>query len=285
MLIPGASAEPSSSPHTRGSTLLPGSSRHSYFPDALMSTEHHTKGGAERVLFVLATLGRMGRSVSINDLMLETGLAKSTLYRQLALLKRWGFIIDNNNEFLPGPMCVSLAWGFEQSYHLRQEARAELEQLSSISNESAGLLVAVNRQVVCLEMIETRQPLRCSFVKGRSLPLTRGASAKALLAFMAKDRQATVLSELQDDEILDADARQALETELGLIHARGYACTDSEVDDGVWGVSAPIFQHHRRSIAVVTLMAPNTRIENRATSLIDMTVRVASRISSRLQSL
>lgn len=250
-----------------------------------MQTEHHTKGGAERVLFVLATLGRIGRSVSINDLMLATGLAKSTLYRQLALLKRWGFIIDNNNEFLPGPMCVSLAWGFEQSYHLRQAARAELEQLSSLSNESAGLLVAVNRQVVCLEMIESRQPLRCSFVKGRSLPLFKGASAKALLAFMAQDQQAAVLSDLQNDDILDGDTRQTLETELGLIHAQGYACTDSEVDDGVWGVSAPIFQHPRRSIAVVTLMAPNTRIENRATSLIDMTVRVASRISSRLQSL
>src|SRR5690606_26835754 len=128
-------------------------------------------------------------------LMAETSLAKSTLYRQLALLKRWGFIIDRNNQYLPGPMCVPLAWGFEQSSYLRQEARTELQQLSQATNESAGLLVAVSNHAVCLEMIESSQPLRCSFVKGRSLPLNKGASAKALLAFMAKDRRRAALDE------------------------------------------------------------------------------------------
>ncbi len=246
--------------------------------------EDGIKGGAERVLFVLATLARLERSVSMADLMAETGLAKSTLYRQLALLKRWGFIIDRNNEYLPGPMCVPLAWGFEQSSYLRLEARAELEQLSQASNESAGLLVAVSNQVVCLEMIESRQPLRCSFVKGRSLPLLKGASAKALLAFMAKDRRLSVLEDLRQRGLIDAGGRAALEDELARIQAQGYACSVGEVDDGVWGASAPVFQQSSHAIAVVTLMAPSTRIGDRSGTLIDMTMRVASRISSRLQS-
>lgn len=242
------------------------------------------KGGAERVLFILTVLARLGHSVSMTDLISETGLAKSTLYRQLALLKRWGFIIDSNNEYLPGPMCVSLAWGFEQSSYLRQEAREELEQLSASSNESAGLMVAVNNQVVCLEMIESRQPLRCSFVKGRSLPLLSGASAKALLAFMAKDRQRAALKDLQTRNLINEESRAVLETELSGIRARGHACSISEVDEGVWGVSAPIFQQASHAIAVVTLMVPSTRIENRTQNLIGMTTRVAARISSRLQS-
>lgn len=250
-----------------------------------MDQELTIKGGAERVLYVLATLARLERSVSITDLMTETGLAKSTLYRQLALLKRWGFVIDSKNEFLPGPMCVPLARGFEQSSYLKQEARAELLQLSTATNESAGLLVAINNQVVCLDMIESRQPLRCSFVKGRSLPLLKGASAKALLAFMPKERQTAVLNGLQQEGLMTPSEREPLGDELTAIRARGYACSDSEVDDGVWGVSAPIFQQTSHSIAVVTLMAPNTRIDNRTQAFIDMTVRVASRISSRLQSL
>lgn len=249
-----------------------------------MQADEGIKGGAERVLFVLATLARLERSVSIADLMAETGLAKSTLYRQLALLKRWGFIIDRNNEVLPGPMCVPLAWGFEQSSFLRLEARAELEQLSQASGESAGLLVAVNNQVVCLEMIESRQPLRCSFVKGRSLPLLRGASAKALLAFMAKDRRLAILKDLQQHGLLTTEARGSLEAELAHIQSQGHACSDGEVDEGVWGVSAPVFQQAQHSIAVVTLMAPNTRVQKKAQSFINMTMRVASRISSRLQS-
>ncbi len=247
--------------------------------------EQVTKGGAERVLFVLATLARLERSVSMAELVFETGLAQSTLYRQLSLLKRWGFVVDSNNGYAPGPMCLPLAWGFDQSSYLVQEAHTELEQLSRTSGESIGLLVAANNQAVCLDMIESRQPLRCSFVKGRGLPLCRGASAKALLAFMSSEGQAAALRRLQQERVITAEERLRLAGELQSIRAQGYASTDSEVDAGVWGISAPVFQQVGQAAAVITLMVPNTRIGNRAQSFTDMTVRVASRISSRLQSL
>jgi DNA-binding IclR family transcriptional regulator len=243
------------------------------------------KGGAERVLFVLATLAKLERSVSMTDLVAATGLPQSTLYRQLALLKRWGFVIDNNNEYSPGPMCLPLAWGFDQSSFLIQAAHTELKALAKASGESIGLLVTVKNQAVCLDMIESLQPLRCSFVKGRSLPLSKGASAKALLAFMGTPQRAAALEWLCREQITGPQESADLEAELDRIRAQGYAITDSEVDVGVWGISAPIFQQARHAAAVVSLMAPNTRINNRTQSFIDMTVRVASRISSRLQSL
>ncbi|MFT0547199.1 IclR family transcriptional regulator [Allopusillimonas ginsengisoli] len=250
-----------------------------------MFDEQTTKGGAERVLFVLATLARLERSVSISALVAETGLAQSTLYRQLALLKRWGFVVDNNSEFMPGPMCVPLAWGFDRSSYLTQEAHSELEQLSRSSGESIGLLMAFNNQAVCLDMVESRQPLRCSFVKGRILPLCKGASAKALLAFMEKERRAAVFRYLVREKILSVEDIEQLEIELRAIVGRGFSTTDSEVDEGVWGVSAPVYQQGGNAVAVITLMAPNTRTRNRERFFIDMTVTVASRISSRLQSL
>lgn len=247
--------------------------------------EQVTKGGAERVLFVLATFARLERSVSMAELVAETGLAQSTLYRQLALLKRWGFVVDGNNGYAPGPMCLPLAWGFDQSSYLVQEAHVELEQLSRSSGESIGLLVAANNQAVCLDMVESPQPLRCSFVKGRGLPLCRGASAKALLAFMSRDGQTAALKRLVQEQTINAEESLRLTAELAAIKAQGYATSDSEVDVGVWGISAPIFQQSSHAAAVVTLMVPNTRISNRMQFFTDMTVRVASRISSRLQSL
>jgi DNA-binding IclR family transcriptional regulator len=134
-------------------------------------------------------------------------------------------------------------------------------------------------------MVESQQPLRCSFVKGRGLPLCKGASAKALLAFMPREDQMAVLRRLQQEKLITAEERAGLGKELARIQKQGYATTDSEVDDGVWGISAPVFQQASHAAAVVTLMAPNTRIKNRTQSFTDMTVRVASRISSRLQSL
>jgi DNA-binding IclR family transcriptional regulator len=249
-----------------------------------MSEELAAKGGADRVLFVLATLARLERAVTPAELMAETGLSKSTLYRQLALLKRWGFVMESGGAYLPGPMCLPLAWGFDQLSYLVQEAHSELEALARSTGESVGLLTAANNQVVCLDMVESPSSLRCSFVKGRGLPLWKGASAKTLLAFMDAERRAAALRHLESEGLAKDQDIHALKVELEHIRTQGYCLSDSEVDEGVWGVSAPIFQQYRHAVAAITLMAPNTRIHNRERQFIDITSSVAARISSRLQS-
>ncbi|MGB3424449.1 MAG: IclR family transcriptional regulator [Castellaniella sp.] len=252
-----------------------------------MQADHAAaKGSAERVLHVLATLARLGRGATIAELMELTGLAQSTLYRQLSLLRRWGFVIGRDNEFSPGPMCVPLAWGFDQSSFLTHESHDKMEALSSLSGESVGLLVAVRHQIVCLDMVESRHPLRCSFVKGRMLPLNKGASAKALLAFMHVEQRRTVLDQLLRDQWLDEAARADLELQLERIRTQGYAVSNGEVDVGIWGASAPLFQHAGHpAVAVITMMAPALRAQGQEDRFIEMTVRGAAHISSQLQDL
>lgn len=236
--------------------------------------------GADRVLYVLATLARHDGPLSIAALAEKTGLAQSTLYRQVALLKRWGFVAEHEGEYGPGPLCVQLAWGFDQSSFLIHEAQPDMAALAAASGETIGLLVAVKDQAVCLDMVESQHPLRCSFTKGRGLPLARGASAKSLLAFMPVPRQQAALAILARESGVDP-ARLA--DELEAIRAQGYAVTDSEVDAGVWGVSVPIFQRPNQAVASITLMAPSTRAAQRPQALIDLTVGAARRISDRLK--
>ena len=68
--------------------------------------------GAERVLLVLAARASHGKAMSVKDLLAVTGLAQSTLYRQIALLKRWGFVAENAGHYAPGPISLQLALGF-----------------------------------------------------------------------------------------------------------------------------------------------------------------------------
>ena len=242
--------------------------------------DHAIAGGADRVLYVLATLARNDGPLSILALAKKTGLAQSTLYRQVALLKRWGFVAEQGGEYGPGPLCVQLAWGFDQSSFLVQESQPDMARLAADSGETVGLLVAMKDQAVCLDMVESQHPLRCSFVKGRGLPLVRGASARSLMAFMPPARLQGLLQDLHS---AGTDVAE-LTASLGPIRAAGYAVTDSELDTGVWGVSVPVFQRPHQAVASITLMAPSTRATLRAASLIDMTLAAARRISSRLQS-
>ena len=234
---------------------------------------------ADRVLQVLAVLAQQGRALSAAELMERTGLARSTLYRQLARLKRWGFVLESEGHYAPGPLSLQLALGFDLASHLVCQARPDLQALAQQSHESVGLIVAVNDRAICLDMVDSQQSLRCSFEKGRSVPLRAGASAKCLLAHLSDAARASVLDSQYGAGSPD---RQAAQEELEGIRQAGFAVSTGEVDPGVWGVSAPLFGTARRAVGAITLMAPLSRVQNQDQALIRMTVVAAARISRGL---
>ena len=121
----------------------------------------------------------------------------------MALLKRWGFVAEHDGEYGPGPLSVQLAWGFDQSSFLIHEAQPDMAALAVASGETIGLLVAVRTRPSAWTWWKAVHPLRCSFTKGRGLPLARGASAKSLLAFMPVARLQAALGYLAGEAGMD----------------------------------------------------------------------------------
>jgi DNA-binding IclR family transcriptional regulator len=234
---------------------------------------------ADRVLQVLAVLAQQGKSMPAAELMERTGLARSTLYRQLARLKRWGFVLESDGCYAPGPLSLQLALGFDLASHLVRQARPDMVDLAQQSQESVGLIVAVNDQAICLDMVESQHSLRCSFEKGRSVPLRAGASAKCLLAHLPEAVRAAVLDSQWGAGTPERDAAQR---ETDAIRKAGFAMTAGEVDPGVWGCSVPLFGASRQSVGAITLMAPIVRASGQEEALIRMAVVAAARISRQL---
>jgi DNA-binding IclR family transcriptional regulator len=234
---------------------------------------------ADRVLQVLAVLAQQGKALSAAELMEHTGLARSTLYRQLARLKRWGFVLESDGYYAPGPLSLQLALGFDLASHLVRQARPGMVELAQQSHESVGLIVAVNDQAICLDMVESQHSLRCSFEKGRSVPLRAGASAKCVLAHLPEAARAAVLDSQWGP---GTPERQAAQDELDAIRTAGFAVSAGEVDPGVWGCSVPLFGASRQAAGAITLMAPILRAQGQEQTLIRMVVVAAARISRQL---
>ncbi|PXX34975.1 IclR family transcriptional regulator [Undibacterium pigrum] len=240
----------------------------------------------ERVLQVLTCIARHGEALSARELVEQTGLPLSTLYRQLAPLKKWGLVQEHAQTGLyePGPLAVQLARGFDQHSWLMNAARDELAELVQKSGESVGLLAYVNGQVVCLDMQESQQALRCSFAKGRASSSVRGASAKALLAYLPPALQDDLLAQnFLENSPLSSPSLQDLQTQLNRIREQRYATSENEVDLGIWGVSAPVFSGRGKLEATLSLMAPAQRIQERKQEFINMTLAAADRLSRKLQ--
>jgi DNA-binding IclR family transcriptional regulator len=243
-----------------------------------MFSDSKSISSVDRVLAVLATLAQHGSALTASDLIRITGLSQSTLYRQLGALKRWGFVLEEEGRYAPGPLSLQLALGFDMASHLVQHARPDMLALAQQCQESVGLIVAVNGQAVCLDMIDSRHALRCSFEKGRSVPLQKGASAKCLMAHLPESALAALLAVSVSDPAQKAEVLN----ELGKIRKAGFVVSLGEVDPGVWGVSAPLFGPGKRAVGALTVMAPSVRIENKNSPLIQMTVIAAARISRSL---
>jgi DNA-binding IclR family transcriptional regulator len=246
----------------------------------MAASDPSSPAAPDRVLHVLAVLAQQGRVLSATELMAHTGLARSTLYRVLARLKRWGFVSETDGCYAPGPLSLQLALGFDMSSHLVRVARPDMICLARQSRESVGLIIAVNESAICLDMVESEQSLRCSFEKGRSVPLRAGASAKCLLAYMAAEQREAVLAKQYPDSAERAKASAALTQ----IRDQGFAMSTGEVDAGVWGASAPLFGAGRKAVGALTLMAPVTRAEGQHGALAELTMVTAARISRALSS-
>ncbi|HWT18903.1 MAG TPA: helix-turn-helix domain-containing protein, partial [Variovorax sp.] len=138
--------------------------------DPMTTTPPDASAHNDRALRVLSVLAQGKSAMTAAELAEATGLVKSTLYRQIAVLRRWGFVMESDGRYSPGPVSVQLASGFDGNSGLVMAARADMRALAQQSHESVALVTLVNDRVVCLEMIDSEQSLRCSFDRGRSVP-------------------------------------------------------------------------------------------------------------------
>lgn len=233
----------------------------------------------DRLLQILVALGQADEALSAKELSLNLEQPLSSTYRHLKTLLRWGLAEDNGQgRYLPGPACLQLAKKFDREAVLVTLAKPELKRLADLSQESVALMVPSNGQAICIELIDSPQPLRCCYQKGLAQPLRVGASARVLLAHMDEARSEAILAE----QGVDGDAFEVYRQSFLSIREQGYAVSLSEIDQGIWGVSAPVLDSRNRLHGAISLMAPAFRAEQNRERLMRWTREVALRVSARL---
>ncbi|HKI59276.1 MAG TPA: IclR family transcriptional regulator [Trueperaceae bacterium] len=202
----------------------------------------------------------------------------STVYRYVAALKDAGMVWELPGGRLGlGPRCVQLEVGFRRALDAWSPYRPVMRDLAAATGETVALLVPVDAEAVCIDTVESDKPLRYTFSKGVAKPMLRGASAKAMLAYMPEERLECLLA---DDAAMDEHAREALLAELPVIRQRGYAVSQEEVDQGVWAVGVPVLNGAGEIEGSLSIIAPTFRVKGREAFLIRATLEAGTRIPS-----
>lgn len=240
----------------------------------------------ERALQLLTLFVRSpDRTWSLAELAQETGYHKTTVLRMLATLEQYKVLARDSETRRYRLGTLALELGAAAGAEFRRVAYPEMVKLSAETGETALLHVVSGVETVCIEKVESHQPVRVTFDIGRRGPLYAGASGKSLLAFLEPDRINEILAQVPLRQYTPATITDPdeLRRELERTRARGYAISHGELDAGIWSVGAPIWNSLGRLEGGLALVGLESRwTEDRWPLFVRATRAAAQRISQAL---
>jgi DNA-binding IclR family transcriptional regulator len=163
------------------------------------------------------------------------------------LLYEAGYIeVDSGSGYTLGPRVIELDRQIRLSDPLVQTAVDEMVNLARKTGGVSLLCRLYRDRVLCVHQERgSRAPGLVSYERGRAMPLYRGATSKAILAFLPP-RALNALVERDRREVARAGlpaAGAAVHEALASVRERRLCISHGEVDPGAWGAAVPIIDH------------------------------------------
>lgn len=222
---------------------------------------------------------------SANEIAAHFGMPKTTVYRYVNSLRSYALIEeDGNNGFRLGPGVFPLARTAKSSMSIIRIALPHMQALVDKYGEMVVLQQRVGYDMISLDRINSPQRINLASTRTHILPWPATASAKLLLAYAPDTEQEEIFRMLSPTAYTPRTLpnKPALRVELDKIRRNGYATTDEERDEGVWGAGAPVFDKSdvRHAVAIA---APKFRVPpEKIIEIIEAVKATAARITADL---
>jgi DNA-binding IclR family transcriptional regulator len=239
---------------------------------------------AIKLLRVFEHMCRSGRPVGVSALAAKLKLTRSNAHRILRTLVSTGFAEQlDSGDYAPSLKAWELGTLVLNRLDFLQVAKPHLRKLNEQTGESVYLATLNGTEVVYLDVLESRYPIRINATIGGSAPPHCSASGKLLLAYnpmVAAEYLANPPARFTARTLVKpAEIQRMLES----IRRIGYSVNDGEWLEGVCGVSAPIHSGQRQGIAAIGITALKERVNRQALKTFANLVRdVAMNISREL---
>ena len=207
-------------------------------------------------------------------------LSRPTLYRLLQTLAARGLVRSSGD-----PQRFSLDYGVGQlannwmaSIDPIGAGQPIVQHLREQTNETAALFILRRDQRLCVLEMAAPHFLKISRGVGETEHISRGASGKAILAFMSSEDIEPILRAIPRG----IDRKQLLQS-LDGIRAEGFAVSRAEVFAGAIAIAAPYFDHSRKVVGSIGVFGPQARLDQTwEKNAIRSVIRAASELSSAL---
>ncbi|MFF8844255.1 IclR family transcriptional regulator C-terminal domain-containing protein [Streptomyces sp. NPDC015127] len=202
-----------------------------------------------RGIAVLRRLTDADGTMSLRDLELATGLARSTVDRVTATLARMGYVRLDGRDVVLAPRLMELGNAYLAGLGIPALLGTRADELADELDESVSLAVADGSGVRFLHQATRRRAMSLSFRIGDLLPAERTAPGPLFAAhWTAKEWQAWRARKAADPE--DAGfpavppatrgAESHFEDRVARARTQGWALDDQLIEDGLVALAVPV---------------------------------------------
>lgn len=229
----------------------------------MSATESRAKTiqSVDRAAALIKAIADSAHAPTVNELATACGLNRSTAWRLLATLDSHGLIERDpiSQRYSLGYAFLRIAAGADVDPLVRR-GRPVLELLAEVTGEATNLAVARRFSLVYVDQVDPPHVMAPNWF-GRTVPLHATSTGKAYLAHLPQDEQDSVLPRRLDRYTkTTVTDRRKLADELRSVRRDGYAICVGELEDSLFGASAPVLSQQGRPVAIVSVWGTEHRL-------------------------
>ena len=228
-----------------------------------------------RAVHVLELLGDRRKPVTVTEIAIALGLAKSSVSNLLTTLESARMVRRVDSGWVLGYKVLELGQSMLASMTLAGEFHRIAASLPVLQNDTALLAVLDGMEVVYLARHDGKQPIRLASDIGKRMPASVTALGKAMLAALP---EAELDRRLDQIESLPRPTKRAhrnvreLRRDLVEIRARGYAIDDEQNTIGVTCFAVAMTGSTQPAAVSTTLLTQRVLPDLRDLLVADLTV-------------
>lgn len=224
-----------------------------------------TRPALERALAILEAAASAGRPAALNELAATVEVPLATAFRLCQRLGDLDYISRDGHarRYTIGARLMRLGLSVVRAGGPLNARRQIMAELVEAIGETCNLTTLVGDEVLYLDRVETRWPLRLALEPGSRVPIHCTASGKLFLATMRARQRDRLLSALPltshaPNTLVDV---RRLRSALAQIAARGFSTDNEEFLSGLVAVAVPVRNPKRQVVAAVAVHAPVARMD------------------------
>ncbi|MBJ8452915.1 IclR family transcriptional regulator [Acinetobacter bereziniae] len=214
-----------------------------------------------RILDIIEAISTAKHPPTPLDLSVELDIPKPSIHRLLQTLEQEKFVkTDMYGGYILGDRTYKLLLSSWEQEPRKMERLAILQKLSDQINETCGIAILNNNQMLYTDRVQANWPLQVYLPVGSTVPLWCSSSGKLFLSFQPSQRRKSILEHLPITQLTRNTITDPvlLEENLDQIYLNKIGTDNEEFISGMVACSVPI-QRGDTIIACLYVHAPTIR--------------------------